>query len=497
MNGPTGPSGPRGPEGLQGPPGPSGHVHDGIPGPRSKAYDRNDGFGDPLEQPRPRKKAPIDRLPVDMGPMEEPIPVLASEAEKRINEFFGSSRMTRKGLDLACPFCNAAMIVRLRGRDQRAFLGCSKYPTCSGSWDIPDGAQEEAKSWERQMMTFAHTAAMLPDRVSEAAAAAADAERMRHARMQMTSPDPARFDPDTGEVLDKMIDEVLDKGVPRGKTTEVYSEPYKRPVWQPGTFHQFTALKEIKITARGILIRRGQRFHFDGRTLITDGRDCEVAHMKGALAAVDWVRDDGPSSIETIAAYKARKARKEEMAKEDEDVEVPTNGIKARLARSAARAPYRVARMRALSEGRKAILKALRNRVQPATFDLVEAFLDTDAGQGAVLGLVGLAGPYTPKIGKNKHVQAVCEEFLDEGVAKGANEVFGLLGMILEPVLRSVMSSLPEVSEIADKVVPKRRKKRVATSEVRVAKKPEPEEDADEDEAEEERRPRKNALRAL
>lgn len=174
----------------------------------------------------------------------------------------------------------------------------------------------------------------------------------------------------------------------------------------------------------------------------------------------------------------------------------PSNSLKDRLARSAKKAPYRVARMRALTEGKKAILGALRKRVQPATFDLLEAFLDTDAGQGAILGIVGLAGPYTPKLGKNKHVQAVCEEFLDEGVAKGANEVFGLLGLILEPVLKSVMSSLPEVEEIADKVVPKRRKKRVATQDLRVSSRERESRPEVEDEEESEPRP-KNALRAV
>lgn len=371
----------------------------------------------------------IQREAIDMAPSPDvehdpirPGPTLKGVAEKKISTFFKASTHFRAGLPVACPFCNAAMTVRIRGRDGRAFLGCTCWPNCSGSWDVPDAAQEEAKRWERAMMTPDHTQAMMPKSVDQAA--------------EMAYMEAAKKD------ADFVVS--VNPGLPPGTITEIRG---------------------------GIAYAAGQ-----------------------AVGKV--VRDVIDEELDKVPARKRGKVSMKEAA-EDAMTDAPSSGIKARLARSAAKAPYRVARMRALTEGKKAILGVLRKRVQPATFDLVEAFLETDAGQGAILGIVGLAGPYTPKIGKNKHVQAVCEEFLDEGVAKGANEVFGLLGMILEPVLKSVMSSLPEVNEIADKVVPKRRKKRVATpSEVRVQREGRSEVQEEEEEESEPVRP-KNALRAI
>ena len=80
---------------------------------------------------------------------DRPGQLSAGEAEKRITAFFSVASKTRAGLDVECPFCGAAMVVRTRGRDGRAFLGCTRYPNCSGSWDVPESSQEEAKRWER------------------------------------------------------------------------------------------------------------------------------------------------------------------------------------------------------------------------------------------------------------------------------------------------------------------------------------------------------------
>lgn len=253
------------------------------------------------------------------------------EADRIIAEFFRSSGRTT---GIGCPACDAAMVVRIRGRDGRPFLGCSRYPSCSGSWDIPACVQEESKKWERRVMSALHP------------------EKERPTKMEK-------------------------------QTTEV----------------------------------------------------TETAQL----------------------------------------------GIVARLKKSAAQAPYRVARMRALTEGKKALLAAIRPRVQPAAFDIIEAFLETDAGQGAVIAAIGIAGPMTPKFGKNKHVQSLCDEFLEEGMAKGANQLVGLLASIVEPAIAAAVASMPEISEVADKVVPKRRKRRVATGlpGTRVSGEAPPEEDDD------------------
>lgn len=420
MNGPTGPRGPQGPQGATGPCGPA-YLSTGESEDAARERAMREMHKASFRQDANTKRFSIHRDEVDMQPAQgnavdevRPGPELAHEAEKKISNFFQSANKVRHGMPVSCPFCNAAMVVRLRGRDERAFLGCTRYPSCSGSWDIPDAAQHEAKNWERQLMTPDHVQKMIPRR----------------------------------RTPEEMADEVADmayqgrsSGMPAGVITE---------------------------------IRGGTAY-------------------AGGQAVGKVMKDAIDEALEAVPAKKRGKVPMKE-AVDESMTDAPSNSLKARIARSAKKAPYRVARMRALSEGRKAILGALKPRVQPATFDLVEAFLDTDAGQGAIIGLIGLAGPYTPKLGQNKHVQAVCEEFLDEGVAKGANEVFGLLGMILEPVLKSVMSSIPEVNEIADKVVPKRRKKRVA-SDVRIASR-ERESQADDEVEESEPRP-KNALRAI
>jgi ssDNA-binding Zn-finger/Zn-ribbon topoisomerase 1 len=386
------------------------------------------------------------------------------DAEKKVVDFFSAANRTRHGLDVECPVCQAAMIVRLRGRDGRAFLGCSRYPQCSGSIDVPDRAQHEAKNWERQVMASGRTASMLPNRHT--------------------------IDPDTGEVVDDDIEDALSKGIPPGRLTEVSGSSF---VWKDGVFHTFKAVKDINVGNR-VNIRSRDEFYFDGRTLLYFGAESFLPEMKGLLHT-EWVKHLGVSEVREIEQYRARikkeKAMKE--ATDQADVEVPENGIKARLARSAKKAPYRMARMRALTEGRKVLLSALRPRIKPAAFDMIEAFLDTDAGQGALIGAIGLAGPMAPKIGKNKHVQALCEEFLDEGVAKGFNQVLSLVAMIVEPALQSALAEIPGVDAIADKVVPKRRKKRVATSvpDARVSRSGPVEEDEEREE-----RP-KNALRAI
>lgn len=433
MNGPTGPKGPQGPQGATGPQG-LGYHADGSEE-RFLREMRNDAF---RQDGANTKRFSIHRDEVDAppaqgnGPQPEPEPIhpgptLKHFAEKKIEKFFKATTHFRNGLPVGCPICNAAMIVRTRGRDGRAFLGCTAWPKCSGSWDIPESAQVEAKRWERTMMTSVHTQAMMPTEAS------------------------------TSSLAKALADEAADK---------VYCAE---------------ASKDLDFSMVGM----------------PSGRITEIrgnAAYVGGQAVGKVMKDAIDEELEKVPARKRGKVPMKEA--EEAMTDGPSNSLKDRLARSAKKAPYRVARMRALTEGKKAILGALRKRVQPATFDLLEAFLDTDAGQGAILGIVGLAGPYTPKLGKNKHVQAVCEEFLDEGVAKGANEVFGLLGLILEPVLKSVMSSLPEVEEIADKVVPKRRKKRVATQDLRVSSRERESRPEVEDEEESEPRP-KNALRAV
>lgn len=428
----TGPKGPTGPQGAQGP-------EYAITTSPFKMSVSRDELGLP-----PRTAAVMD-------------------AEKKVVDFFSAANKTRHGLDAECPACQAAMIVRLRGRDERAFLGCSRYPQCSGSIDVPDQAQNEAKNWERQVMTSGRTASMLPNRHSD------------------------------GVVDDEDIDEALGRGMPPGRLTEISGHSF---AWEDGVFHTFKAINDIAVGDR-VKIRRRHEFYFDGKTLLYLHKEDFLPEMKGLLH-VGWVKHLGASEVREIEQYRAIVKREKEKtmkeAADQADVEVPDNGIKARLARSAKKAPYRMARMRALTTGKKALLAVAKARVKPAAYDMIEAFLDTDAGQGAVIGLIGLAGPMTPKFGKNKHVQALAEEFLDEGVAKGFNQVLSLVAMIVEPALQSAIAEMPGVEAIADKVVPKRRKKRVA-ADVRIDR-GSSREPVDEDDDTREERP-KNALRAI
>lgn len=299
-----------------------------------------------------------------------------SSTSRLIADFFRASRTARSGLSISCPFCHRPMTVRLRAQDNRAFLGCTGFPNCSGSHDVPEEAQSEARAW---------------------------------------------------------------KGQPLGHAIPV----------------------ETVVAARA--------------------------------PDIDKLATPGPAAKAADLLRKTQQAKENPM---DKDVaktapasDAPVAGVMARLKKSASKAPYRMARMRALTTGKQALLMAMKPRVQPAAYDIMETFLSTDVGEGAVIGLLGLAGPMTPKLGKNKHVQALCEEFLDEGVAKGFNQVLSLVAALVEPALQSALAELPGVEEVADKVVPKRKKKRIATP-ARVASVPE--------EVEEEVEPRlKNALRAI
>ncbi len=402
-------------------------------------------------------------------------PVLAHE---RIRQYFEASKVTRGGLPVGCPVCGASMIVRTRSMDGRAFLGCSRYPSCGGTWDVPDEAQDEAREWERTVMSAEQASACLPSR--ELADEVSDRAYTKPAR---------KSDED-------IIDEVLERKLPTLPTTK-------------SGFRQY-ATRVRKFRIKNVVLDMDEKFHFNGTMVLARGELIVAPEIKGAIHS-KWVGDLGDSPLEALSLYNGalsrymdrvkRKVKGEgKMHDEKEDVEKPANplrseGVLARVKRSSKKSMPRIARMRALKHGRLAILKMAKKFFRPAAYDLFEAFLNTDAGQGFILGAVGLGGPYVPKLGKQQAVQDICEEFLDEGVAMGYNEVLGFVGMVLTPVFQGIMSSLPGVEEVADKVVPKRKKKRVAAdSGTRVVAS---DDVGDEDEEEESRPRRKNALRSL
>lgn len=317
-------------------------------------------------------------------------------AHSRILDYFGASAKTRAGLDVNCPACGSAMVVRTRNRDGVAFLGCTGWPHCSGGRDIPAEAQSEAR---RRASMYTKGPG------HEASQEAARAESMKH--MMNVAKRPLSQEAD----------------LPEEDPEDVY-DPEEQ---------------EAKV-------EEGDKDYIVPKP------------MKGKSAMKE--------SVQTEAASEEMRLT-----------------IKERLKRSATKAPYRVARMRALTDGREKILQALKPRLDPGTFEIVEGFLDSDAGQGTILGLIGLAGPSVPKFGKDRRVQALCEEFLDEGVAKGMNQVLSLLKAILEPALESAVAALPEVAEtVADATVHKnKRKKRVAVAPPSEARSRASEEDDDEE----------------
>lgn len=162
-----------------------------------------------------------------------------------------------------------------------------------------------------------------------------------------------------------------------------------------------------------------------------------------------------------------KKGKGKSMASDDKyDAKSETTGagnkVLARLKKSAAKTPYRVARMQAVTNGKNAVLNAFKDRLDPNSFAMLEGFLSSDAGQGALLGLIGLVGPMIPKVGEDHRVQALCEEFLDEGVAKGTNEVMNVAMAILAPALMSAVAALPPVAEAVEERAAKKKKTRVA-----------------------------------
>ncbi len=54
-----------------------------------------------------------------------------------------SAVKSNKATDTLCPKCNSVMMIRERKRDQHKFLGCSKYPLCSGTREYIQDIQSE------------------------------------------------------------------------------------------------------------------------------------------------------------------------------------------------------------------------------------------------------------------------------------------------------------------------------------------------------------------
>ncbi len=157
-----------------------------------------------------------------------------------------------------------------------------------------------------------------------------------------------------------------------------------------------------------------------------------------------------------------RKTDADVVVNEASDTPQSTTGtMMNRIKKAGMNAPIRAARMQALTNGKKAILSALEGRVDTGTHAMIETVLNTDVGQGVILGAIGLAGPSIPKVGEDPRVQMLCDEFLNEGVAKGFNEGINLLASILGPALASAVAALPPVTSAVKEKLGNSAKKRV------------------------------------
>jgi hypothetical protein len=141
-----------------------------------------------------------------------------------------------------------------------------------------------------------------------------------------------------------------------------------------------------------------------------------------------------------------------------------TRGSKAiaRLKKSKDQVPYRVARIQALTTGKRNLIRAAKSHLPENVSSAAEGFLETDVGQGVVLALIGLLGPMTPKYGEHPVVEAMCAEFLEEGMALGSNQVLTLLGSLIEPALKSAIDAMPETVDKVKETVKPTKRKRVA-----------------------------------
>ena len=157
-----------------------------------------------------------------------------------------------------------------------------------------------------------------------------------------------------------------------------------------------------------------------------------------------------------------RKTDADVVVNEASDTPQSTTGtMMNRIKKAGMNAPIRAARMQALTNGKKAILSALEGRVDTGTHAMIETVLNTDVGQGVILGAIGLAGPSIPQVGEDPRVQMLCDEFLNEGVAKGFNEGINLLASILGPALASAVAALPPVTSAVKEKLGNSAKKRV------------------------------------
>jgi hypothetical protein len=97
--------------------------------------------------------------------------------------------------------------------------------------------------------------------------------------------------------------------------------------------------------------------------------------------------------------------------------------------------------MQALTTGKRSLLRLLKSKLEPQAYKRAQRFLSTDAGVGAILGLIGLLGPMLPRYGGVPMVEGLCDEFLAEGMAKGFNQILATLASTLTPVFAEISNT--------------------------------------------------------
>lgn len=388
--------------------------------------------------------------------------------------------------------CGHPIIIRLRTRDNVPFWGCSQWPECTSSWSIPQECYSEARYWLGRKAAFG----------PELQSMIKDAPKSEKCVLltQKLHPELAGAEliaKAAGYML--LSDAEIEQKLLAGNNPEAQPESQRASIPKPA--------KPLVPDSR--LVRVGETGHgpqvyrvftnFRHPPLNEDMVDEILANPSAYIGgpniggqSYDWVTltkgifqhaDGSPIDVRAslmhvvtgpLAHFRAAIEKTEKMNTSDNMNSVSSNeeekeefpGLIAQFKEAIEESPYRTARMRALTDGKSAILRMAKGQLDPSVYAFVKTILDTDVGQGIILAALGAAGPKVPKLGKNRKVQKLCQEFVKEGTAKSLNQIVTVLIAVMGPVLEKMAADIPDLAtEVVQEIkMPKAKRKRVVTS---------------------------------
>lgn len=109
------------------------------------------------------------------------------------------------------------------------------------------------------------------------------------------------------------------------------------------------------------------------------------------------------------------------------------------------KAAYRVASKQIVTGMKAAIVKSMQSKgTDDGTLALIASMLDTEIGEALIQMILGFGLPHVPKIGEDKRVVKLSEEFRVSGMSTVGNVVISEAITHFLPAITSALSALPE-----------------------------------------------------